>query len=97
MQAKSEYRDRETTEVSVLDALADRAEEGMTVFELRSEVDVDIDTLEDALADLKADGLIDVENTGNRTVIMPDEDVVGPVEPDDDSGLFDEIRRRLPF
>jgi len=97
MQAKPEYRDRGETEVAVLDALADRAEEGMTVFELRSEVDVDIDRLEDALADLKADGLIDVESNGDRTVIMPDEEVVGPVDPDDDRGLFEELRRRFPL
>ncbi len=97
MQAKQEYRDREETEVAVLDALADRAEEGMTVFELRSEVDVDIDRLEAALADLKADDLIDVESNGNRTVILPDEDVVGPVDHSEDSGLFEKLRRRLPF
>jgi len=97
MQAKPEYRDRGGTEVAVLDALADRAEDGMTVFELRSEVDVDIDRLEDALADLKADGLIDVENDGNRTVILPDEDIVGPADHGEDPGLFEELRRRLPF
>jgi len=97
MQAKQEYRDRKRTEVAVLDALADRAEEGMTVFELRSEVDVDIDRLEEALAELKSDNLIDVENSGHRTVILPDEDVVGPVEHDDEPGLFEQLRRRLPF
>ncbi|MEF8883229.1 MAG: DUF6432 family protein, partial [Halapricum sp.] len=50
MQAKPEYRDRDDTEVAVLDALADRGEDGMTVFELRSHVDLDIDDLESALA-----------------------------------------------
>ena len=97
MQAKPEYRDRDDTEVAVLDALADRAEEGMTVFELRSHVDVDIDSLEGALADLKADDLITVENGKQRTVIVPEKHVVGPVETDDDPGLVDQIRRRLPF
>ncbi len=97
MQAKQEYRDRGQTEVAVLDALADRAEDGMTVFELRSEVDVDIDRLEEALADLKADDLIDVENNGNRTVILPDEDVVGTADPGEDTGWFEQLRRRLPF
>jgi DNA-binding transcriptional ArsR family regulator len=81
----------------VLDALADRADEGMTVFELRSRVDVDIDRLEDALSELKTDGLIEAEEDGNRTVIMPDEEAVGTPDPDDDRGLVDEIRRRLPF
>jgi predicted transcriptional regulator len=97
MRAKPEYRDRDETEVAVLDALADRGEEGMTVFELRTRVDVEIDRLEGALADLKADDLIEVEENGDRTVIVPDEDVVGPADPDDDRGLFDELRRRFPL
>jgi hypothetical protein len=97
MRAKPEYRDRGETEVAVLDALADRADEGMTVFELRSRVDIDIDRLEDALADLKADDLIEVDNDGNRTVIMPDAEAVGTPDPDDDPGLLDRLRRRLPF
>lgn len=96
MQAKPEYRDRDDTEVAVLDALADRVEDGMTVFELRSHVDEDIDSLESALATLKADDLIIVEEEDDRTVIMPDEDVVGPDLPEDES-LFDQLRRRLPF
>lgn len=97
MQAKPEYRDRDDTEVAVLDALADRPEEGMTVFELRSHVDVDIDSLEDALAELKADDLITVDNGSQRTVIVPEDHVVGPVDDDDDPGLVDQIRRRFPF
>ena len=73
MQAKGEYRDREETQVAVLDALVDRTEEGMTVFELRADADVDIDDLEAALADLKQAGLITVENDddgspGNRSL-----------------------------
>jgi hypothetical protein len=98
MQAKPEYRDRPETEVAVLDALADRTQEGMTVFELRSVVDVDIDRLESALAELKADDLITVDGEGPRTVIVPDDDVVGPVDDDAaDGGLIDRIRRRLPL
>lgn len=97
MRAKPEYRDRDKTEVAVLDALADRTDEGMTVFELRTRVDVDIDRLEDALADLKADDLIEVEQTKGRTLIKPDDDVVGTADTDDDPGLFDQIRRRFPF
>jgi len=97
MRAKPEYRDRDGTEVAILDALADRAEEGMTVFELRTRVDVDIDTLEDALSSLKTDGLIDVSDDEQRTVIVPDEAVVGHPEPDDDEGLLAVIRRHLPF
>jgi DNA-binding transcriptional ArsR family regulator len=97
MRAKPEYRDRDETEVAVLDALADRREEGMTVFELRSHVDVDIDTLEDALAALKEDGLIEATQDRQRTLIVPDDDAVGPVEDDADggSGLLDQLRDRL--
>lgn len=97
MRAKPEYRDRDETEVVVLDALADRHNEGMTVFEIRSRADVTIDEIEDALAALKQDDLITVENDGERTVILPDDDVVGTVESDDEPSLLDELRRRLPF
>jgi len=95
MKAKAEFRDRPDTEVAILDALADRPEEGLTVFELRSHADVDIDSLEDALANLKEDDLIEVTNEAQRTVIVPEERVVGPAEADDERSLFDEIRRRL--
>jgi len=97
MRAKPEYRDRDGTEVAILDSLADRAEEGMTVFELRTRVDVDIDALEDALASLKDDGLIDASEDGQRTVIVPDDDVVGQPERDDGGGVVEAIRRHLPF
>jgi DNA-binding transcriptional ArsR family regulator len=96
MQAKPEYRDRDEVEVAVLDALADRREEGMTVFELRSRVDVDIDTLESALADLKADGLIEAHQEDHRTVIVPEDGVVGPVDPEEGS-ILGQIRDKLPF
>jgi predicted transcriptional regulator len=95
MRAKPAHRDREATEVAVLDALADRREEGMSVFELRSQVDVDIDRLETALAELKADDLIEVEENGERTVILPNEDAVGPVEDDDEIGLVEALRERF--
>lgn len=99
MRAKPEHRNRDETEVAVLDALADRQEEGMTVFELRSRVDVDIDTLEDALGELKDDGLIEATDDGRRTLIFPDDRAVGPVASDDDEGgnVFDQLRDRLPF
>ena len=98
MQAKPEYRDRDDTEVAVLDALVDRTEEGMTVFELRAgvETDTDIDAIEEALADLKADGLITVENDEEPMRIYPDERVVPAHEADDDDPtLFDRLRERL--
>ncbi|PSP92431.1 MarR family transcriptional regulator [Halobacteriales archaeon QS_1_68_44] len=99
MQAKGEYRDREETEVAVLDALVDRTEEGMTVFELRADADVDIDDLETALADLKQAGLITVENDDDPMRIYPDDRVVpDPDDEENDAGdrsLFERIRERL--
>ena len=97
MQAKGEYRDREDTQVAVLDALVERTEEGMTVFELRSDADVDIDELETALADLKQAGLITVENDDEPMRIYPDDRVVPDPDADDDGGrsLLERIRDRL--
>jgi DNA-binding transcriptional ArsR family regulator len=97
MRAKREYRDRAEVEVAVLDALVDRAEDGMTVFELRAAVDADIDRLEEALSDLKGDGLIDVERDDERTMITPDDRVVpDPGEvPEDEESLIDEVRDKL--
>lgn len=97
MRAKPEYRDRDETEVAVLDALADRHKEGMTVFEIRSQADITIDQIENALPALKADGLIEVEDDGERTVILPDEDVVGPVSNEASESLLDQLRKRIPF
>ncbi|EMA33550.1 DUF6432 family protein [Haloarcula japonica] len=97
MRAKPEYRDRDETEVAVLDALADRRDEGMTVFELRSRTEENIDRIEDALAALKADGLIEVEDNGERTVILPGEGVVGESLPDEDESILDQIRKLLPL
>ncbi|AXR76752.1 DUF6432 family protein [Natrarchaeobaculum sulfurireducens] len=100
MRAKPEYRDRERTEVAVLDTLVDRAEEGLTVFELRAAVEVDIDDLESALSTLKADGLIVVESDTGQTVIKPDERVVPdrPTDEDDTAPTIgDWLRERFPF
>ena len=94
MKAKREFRDRADTEVAVLDALVDRRD-GMTVFELRSHVAVGINDLEDALAALKADGLIEVDD-GERTLIKPDDRVVPePGEQDTEASVFDRLRERL--
>ena len=96
MRAKPEYRDRDDTEVAVLDALADRRDEGMTVFELRSRTEENIDRIEDALAALKADGLIEVEDNGEPIVHPPGEGVVGEAKPDEDVSIVDYIRNCLP-
>jgi DNA-binding transcriptional ArsR family regulator len=97
MKARREFRNRRDVEVAVLDALVDRAEEGMTVFELRAAVDADIDTLEEALADLKNDGLIVVEDDDDRVRIRPAEKVVpDPNEnPGNDRSLVDQLRDRF--
>lgn len=98
MGVKREYRNRDDDEVAVLDALADQPEDGMTVFELRSRADVAIDDLETALSSLKADDLIDVEHTGDRTVIVPDEAVVSDSdEREAKPSLIDRLRDRLPL
>ncbi|APW97558.1 MarR family transcriptional regulator [Halobiforma lacisalsi AJ5] len=98
MKAKREYRNRERTEVAVLDALVDRADDGMTVFELRAAVEAEIDDLEDALATLKTDGLIVVESDGDQTLIKPADRVI-PEVPDEEpeESIGDWLRDRLPF
>lgn len=96
MEAKREYRERDETEVAVLDALVDRREEGMTVFELRSRADVDIDRLEEALANLKEADLITAKTEGERTLIFPADRVVpNPVHGEEEPTLIDRIRDRL--
>lgn len=98
MKAKPEYRDRPDIEVAVLDALVDRAEEGMTVLSLRARVDEGIDDIERALSTLKEEGLITVEESGEDLVIKPADAVVpDPEDFEDDPSFFDELRRRLPF
>ncbi|SER23412.1 DUF6432 family protein [Natrinema salaciae] len=98
MRAKREYRNREGTEVAVLDALVDRADDGMTVFELRAAVEVDIDELEEALATLKEDDLI-VVDSGSETVIKPADRVVpdDPSDEDEEQSIGEWLRERIPF
>lgn len=98
MQAKREFRDRDGTEVAVLDALVDRAEEGMTVFELRTGVEVDIDELETALSELKEAELITVENREGPMRIYPDDRVVPEFGAEDEgngSSFLGELREKL--
>ena len=97
MSAKREFRDRPDAEVAVLDALVDRGEEGMTVLELRSTVDQDIDAIESALTSLTEDGLIDAERDGTGLVIYPADRVVPDPADDEepDRGLVDAVRDRL--
>jgi len=99
MKARREFRNRDRVQVAILDTLVDRSEYGMTVFEVRSHVDADIDELETALSDLKADDLITVTTEGNRTLIKPDERII-PDETtanEEDNSLLDRIRERFPL
>jgi predicted transcriptional regulator len=96
MRAKPEYRDRDDTEVAVLDTLAAHNGDGMTVFSIRAEVGVDIDTLEEALSNLKRDDLIVVRTEGERTRIVVEQHVIGPESNgSDEADFFDGIRRRF--
>ena len=98
MRAKEEHRNRDEPQVAVLDALADRQESGMTVFDLRAMVDTDIDTLEEALAELKTDELIEVTEDEGRTVIVPKARAIGNGEvTEEETDFFERIRRRFPF
>ena len=97
MRVPPEFRDRDDTQVAVLDALVGRADDGMTVLELRSGVDATIDEVEDALSALKSAGLIDVEQADGRVRIYPDDRVVPDAgeHVDEETGLLDAIRRRI--
>ncbi|WP_058367451.1 DUF6432 family protein [Haloparvum sedimenti] len=97
MAAKAEFRDRPDVEVALLDALVDRGEEGMTVFELRAAVDADIDRVEEALSALKEDRLITVEQGDSRLRIYPHDRVVPDPDAseDDEPGVLESIRRKL--
>ncbi|MFB6112323.1 MAG: DUF6432 family protein [Halobacteriaceae archaeon] len=96
MKARREFRDRPDTEVAVLDALVERHDEGMTVLELRSHAEVDIDDLETALSSLKREELIEAEERGDRTVITVDQRVVPEGHaPEPDPSVIDRLRDRL--
>lgn len=97
MPAKREFRDRPGTEVAVLDALVERSNGGMTVFELRASVDADIDGIEDALESLTAAGLVHAEEEDGRTKFTADDRVVPGPEDDEapEDSLLDAIRRRI--
>ncbi|PSQ01406.1 MarR family transcriptional regulator [Halobacteriales archaeon QS_5_70_17] len=98
MRAKREYRNRDETQVAVLDALVERGQEGMTVLELRTRVDAEIDRLEEALEALKREDLIATERRGGRLTITPADRVV-PEEGGDegDPSLIDRVRERFPI
>lgn len=91
------FQGRDDVDTAILEALVDRSEEGMTVFELRAAVDEDIDAIETALERLKSDGLIEVEKKGERTCIKPADGVSLDPSADGNRSVLDELRERLPF
>lgn len=95
MRARREFRGRDDTEVAVLDALVDRNDDGMTVFELRAHVDAGIDDLETALGRLKDDDLITAHQRDDRTVITVDERVIPRGDPEPRDSFLDRIREKL--
>jgi len=97
MRAKPAYRDRPDVQVELLDALVDRTEGGMTVFELRAAVEADIDEIEAALAALKEDALISVESADDGLRIFPADRVVPDpaADPGDERTFLDVVRERL--
>lgn len=99
MVLKPEYRDRDEVEAAVLGALSARADDGMTVFEVRAAVDADIDRLEVALSDLKADDLIRTEQKRDRVIIYPADHIVADPGEDtnDEPSIVDAIRDRFGF
>jgi hypothetical protein len=97
MKAKREYRDRDDVAVAVLDALVERGEEGMTVFEVRSHVDESIDDIETALTDLKADDLIEVDRSDSHSRLKPAPRVIPDEPTEEDPDFFDALRDKLPF
>ena len=98
MTVPRQYTDRDEVEVAVLEALVDRPAEGLTVFELRTHVGESIDDIEDALAALKRDGLIDVEHADDGGAVIKPADRVVPSGADShDESALDRILERLPF
>lgn len=97
MRANPEYRDRSEPEVAVLDALVNRIDDGMTVFELRAAVSMEIDEIEQALSKLKDDDLITVEQGGGKTVIKPDQRVIPSEHAGSSVSIAEWVRERFPF
>jgi len=94
MYAAGAQRQRDDVQAAVLDALVGR-DDGMTIFELRSHVDADIDELETALTDLKHDGFITADSSGDQTVITATEKAKPQPEPEE--SWLDRLIDRLPF
>lgn len=83
---------------AILVALLDRKDDGMTIFELRNQVHIDIDTIETSLERLKTRGLIETEYTDSRVTIRPTDAATDVVDvKSSDESFIDRMRERLPF
>lgn len=100
MGSRSIYDSRDEVEVQILDALVERAETGMTIFEIRTAVSVDIETIEPALSNLRDAGLITIEYSEERSLIRPADRII-PEEtteaesPDRSWDILQRIRNRF--
>lgn len=82
----------------ILEALIERTEDGMTLFEIRNQVEADIDAIEASLERLKARDLIETDVSEDRVTIRPAPGATGAIEVGDDGGsVLERIRERLPF
>lgn len=91
-------RQEDERDAAVLAVLSERPEEGMTIFELRSQVDADIDTIESSLERLKSRDLIETEQADDRLTIRPTEAAMDVTEERSETpSWIDQIRERLPF
>lgn len=99
MSEPKRLRDQDEVKVAIIEALADRSEQGMTIFELRARTDIDIDTLESHLTELKQDRFIKIDESSNdQIVIKPTERALNSTQSNEpSSSLLDELRDRLPF
>jgi len=96
MPAKAEFRDRDGTQVAVLDALVGHADEGLTVLDLRARVDADIDAIEAALESLKAENLIRTDREDGRLRIYPDDRVLPEENEEEEPTLFGRLAGLVP-
>ena len=87
--------DPEEVENAVLDALVAGPEAGMTIFEIRSHVDYDIEAIEPALAHLRDKGKITIEYGEDRSVIHAADHVSGKSRQQDSPTWIERIKRTI--
>lgn len=100
MSGKVQFRNRDETEVAVLEELIDHSEDGMTVLELRAEIDANIDDIEQSLTALKRDNLINIEEPNradDEILIKPADRVIPAEDHDTQHSILDTIRDWLPL